>query len=191
MLIINIRTPHTQSERVWKWCEGLNRTAFLVSCSDDINPLLCPPASAFPFPALGASPELGHLWWQVTFELMDYVLKMPSPASSTLYAAVDILIFWEIILWQGVRGQVYVSRYYSAWHTHMKYNKCLLKIILYIKLQSTGAISFLWTLFHLQYNIAHTFRQTLGCRFKFSKCYLHYNNILIQLLRGQYGNRGK
>lgn len=61
MLIINIHTPHTHSERVWKLFEWLNGTAFLVSCSDYIKPLLCTPASAFPFPALGASPESGHL----------------------------------------------------------------------------------------------------------------------------------
>lgn len=93
MLIINTRTPPTQSERVWKRFERFSRTAFLVSCSDDINLLLRTPASAFPFPALGASPELGHLWWQVTFELMDYLLKLPSPASSTCCAVEDVLIF--------------------------------------------------------------------------------------------------
>lgn len=54
--------PPTQSERVWKRFERFSRTAFLVSCSDDINLLLHMPASAFPFPALGASPESGHLW---------------------------------------------------------------------------------------------------------------------------------
>lgn len=45
-------------------------------------------------------------------------------------------------------------------------------------------------MFQLQYNIANIVMQSRGCRFKFSKCYLHYNSILIQLLRGQCGIRG-